>query len=849
MTARAFVIAIQNYSKGKFLPNLPGTNKDADAFIRWLVDKKGVKPANILCCADKTVKSRTTGTTSGEIIAELAKAVNNWADKTEELYFYFSGHGFSYSTSAFEKSIDVLVASDFADLASGGRACLKLDEIKTKLWKSLGPKHHYYFIDACRNQIPADAIDPSGTGLGFPTSQLGTPTVYKMFSTAEGAVSKTQSGFTPLLVKGLSGGGRAKGLRTNRMYVIFDLLGSYMKKELQAAGQDVDFSREGNGEGLLLELKPIPESECEIKVTNAKPTDEFILTIQDIKGFQKSKKFKGPTFRFSIFPDDYSFELTHPSATAVRKPPPEDPVDLYDPCVLNFELKISTKPSKATKTSKASNTLMGGPSVTGGITSTKTGAAGATPSTGRKPTSKKAQRVPLKKRRIPTPTTTGVLHIKGTSTPHTEIEVLNLRTGEIERTTTDFRKAMPAGEYLVKLRERAITVSKHEVTVESGKTKTINLLARPKDKVRTSILKAVKADEVEGASVFSETYLGPLASQDLGLWLTLFGASRILGQPDQFKKLQRLRLQSFDDVKQDESVVYVLAGFEKSAGPFGVGLSSTQEVQWQFLKGVKGLKKIYELRLPATPGPHLLSFKIPKRSPITVAIHCLPNRATLATFAQDSEGRLSFHQSILPLRHLTKYLDPNVRGYLHGNMLGLVRTMTLAQSQFARKRSVQEQLKNSDPRVWNDLVNHKWLDPVMALIAAYDVIRHGTIDQARALLGLVNSNLRKYFEGIGDIEAISKLLGADWKMPTAPPLFLDGVMAFDEIQEKQMLPLSPDKLDYSSPWTAWQRAVNDFDLPTATTRKRSQKKATKRVGLSTPRRRGGKKRSTAKKRS
>ncbi len=304
MTARAIVIAIQNYSKGKSLPNLPGTNKDAEAFIRWLVDTKGVKPADILCCAEKTVKARTTGTTSNEIIAELAKAVTTWADKTEELYFYFSGHGFSYSASAFEKPIDILVASDFADLATSGRACLKLDEIKTKLWMALGPKHHYYFIDACRNQIAADAINPSDTGLGFPSSQLGVPTVYKLFSTADGAVSKTTSGFTPLLVKGLSGGGRAKGLRSKNMYVIFDLLGAYMKKELQAAGQDVDFSREGSGEGLVLELKPIPETKCEIKVAKAKPGDEFVLTIQDIKGFRNEKKFKGSSFEFSIFPDD-----------------------------------------------------------------------------------------------------------------------------------------------------------------------------------------------------------------------------------------------------------------------------------------------------------------------------------------------------------------------------------------------------------------------------------------------------------------------------------------------------------------------------------------------------------------
>jgi caspase domain-containing protein len=786
MTARAFVIAIQNYSKGKSLPSLPGTNKDAETFIQWLVDKKGVKRSDIVCCADKKVKGRTTGTTSEEIIKALAKAGKDWANKTDEFYFYFSGHGFSYSASAFEKPIDVLVASDFSDPATSGRACLELDEIKAKLWKALGPHHHYYFIDACRNEIPGDAIDPSGTGLGFPNSERGTPTVYKLFSTADGAVSKTDSGFTPLLVKGLSGGGRAKGLRSNRMYVIFDLLGSYMKKELQAAGQTVDFSHEGNGDGFLLELKPIPESKCEIKIAKAKPSDEFVLTIQAANGMQKKKTFKGSSFEFTIFPDDYSFQLSHPFAKLLRKPPPEDPVDLYDPCVLNFELQAPAKTAKttkaATKKGKTSKVVLPLPLVSDGGRGKALLAA------------------------VPAATVTGTLNLKGPTAPHTEIEVQNLRTGELERVEGDFHKEVAPGDYLVKLRERGVTISKHEVTVQPGKTKTIDLAARPKDKVRTSILKAVKAKE-KGAN------------QDLGLWLSLLGASRILGQAGQFKQLP---LQTFKDLKKNETVVYVLAGFEKTSGSFAVGLSSGPDVKWQLLKKVKGLEKIYELRLPATPGSHLLSLKVPKRPAITFATHCLPNRATLATFAQDKEGRLTFHQSILPIKHLAKYLDPTVQGYLHGNMLDVVRTMTLAQSQFARKRSVREQLEKSDRKVWKDLVNHKWLDPLMALIAAYDVIRHGTRKEARGLLEMVNSNLKKHFEGMGDVEAIAKLLGSPWKMPASPPVFLDGVMAFDEIQEKQMLPLSPDKLDYYSPWTAWQRAVNDFESPRAKTRKRSK---------------------------
>src|SRR5215207_10038331 len=106
MTARAFVIAIEKYSKGlQGLPDLPGCNADAEIFIKWLREKKGVKSADIRCCAGKGFKWRTAGTTSDEIISELGKCMKDWADKTDEFYFFYSGHGFSSSTSLWDKSV------------------------------------------------------------------------------------------------------------------------------------------------------------------------------------------------------------------------------------------------------------------------------------------------------------------------------------------------------------------------------------------------------------------------------------------------------------------------------------------------------------------------------------------------------------------------------------------------------------------------------------------------------------------------------------------------------------------------------------------------------------------------
>src|SRR3712207_6775905 len=140
MAARAFVIAIEDYGAGNFLPPLPGCNRDAESFIRWLLEKKmpNVKresvPDFIRCCSGKDITEgkdlewRAAGTTSDEILEELAACMELWADRTDEFYFFFSGHGFSYSNNTWEKSVDVLVGSNFKNLATGGRACLSLDE-------------------------------------------------------------------------------------------------------------------------------------------------------------------------------------------------------------------------------------------------------------------------------------------------------------------------------------------------------------------------------------------------------------------------------------------------------------------------------------------------------------------------------------------------------------------------------------------------------------------------------------------------------------------------------------------------------------------------------------------------
>ncbi|MEP7153018.1 MAG: caspase family protein, partial [Nitrospira sp.] len=124
--ARAFIIAIEDYPNSTALAQqLSSTNAGAENFLDWLINIKNLDRKSILACAGAACKWRTTGTTHDEIVAELQKLSRNWQqDNNDELYFYFSGHGFSYPSDSATMQIDVLVASDFIDADNSGDACL-----------------------------------------------------------------------------------------------------------------------------------------------------------------------------------------------------------------------------------------------------------------------------------------------------------------------------------------------------------------------------------------------------------------------------------------------------------------------------------------------------------------------------------------------------------------------------------------------------------------------------------------------------------------------------------------------------------------------------------------------------
>jgi hypothetical protein len=777
MAIRAIIIGNENYhmaGSGGLVAKLDGTLSDAQQFQTWLLRMKSVEPAHITFCSDAT---------RAQISVAFRDLVDAGQNSTEELYVFYSGHGFSYSdTPMKQKPADILVGSEFQSLRDSGDACLALSEIQYSLFQCLGPGNHYYFVDACRNRVNAKDVNPGGLGWRRNPSQLGEPSVFTLFSAERGNVAAVRSGFAPLVVEGLGGRGRAKRREGIEMWVSFDSLRNYLESSLS---QKID-AEPWSGAGRIFRIDPIPNYRCTVEVTNAAPTDLFTATLQNAYHVVVGApvQFQGKETLLLQPPDDYFVQVTHPQF--VLKPSEPLLADLYDDCSLKFE-KTPTPPGPASPISSS-----------------------------------------------PLPAAETRIRLSMNAPPNTLVEVTNLRTGQAFAAQQNFREALQPGPYRVRLleggwtavRDFLVLVDPHVADahldaelhrayryVARRDGMNISIGDRDPSEIRDSLLKLIPGQHDSARADFSES-LGPVANQDLSLWLSILGASRILGAGD-FSKLRGLPLASFDDVKQGDSPVYILVGLAGTepgveAAVLGAKLYNPFRTPAQPIGGVPGL---YELRINTAPGLHIASLQLGKTAPFATVFYTLPNRATLLTVARDGVVGMRVHQFMLPLANLRQYLSPQEQAAQPYNLLEAIRFTTLAQKQASRLRALEPLASRDaahDPKLmedqnrWMDLLYGKWLDPIMALMAAYELARNAAkSEDIRKALGEALGNLRTYFKGLPDVEVIAKLAGQSYAEPDTLPLFLAGLQALGAPDKMMPVRLPANKLDYTGPWITW----------------------------------------------
>ena len=279
MAVRALIIAIENYPQvqvGGIAKSLPGTLQAGLDFKAWLVEKWKAEgrlenDTQLIFCSDPA-QPGCSGASAEDIRSALLKLKDDGQGATEELYLFFSGHGFSFVEKPGSRA-DIVIASDFKEPALSGNSCLNLDAMIAWLRDHLGTGRHYYFVDACRNKLNASQI-VIGSLLPIDPQASGEASTYVLQSTVDGAVAAADGAFNAALLAGLRGKGKAKTWSSqvnDAMFVRYDSLRGYLVK-LLATKQKITHKSEGSddqSDAILATLRPVPEIKCTIAIDDA----------------------------------------------------------------------------------------------------------------------------------------------------------------------------------------------------------------------------------------------------------------------------------------------------------------------------------------------------------------------------------------------------------------------------------------------------------------------------------------------------------------------------------------------------------------------------------------------------
>ncbi len=805
MPIRALIIAIESYPalNEQMAGTLKGTLDTALEFREWLITAKQIQPQHLLFCSEPRLPESTSGATREDIRKAILALRNQdpGVGDTQEFYFFFSGHGYSQMGLGKVPTGNALIAADYQDHINTGDRALSHEEIVRIFRYVLGPGVHYHFVDVCRFARSEDEYPVGSLAVPARPMETGQATVHVLYSTSVGDAARVDSRFGQAMVAGLHGTSRAKQWFAPppppRLSVRFQSLCEYIKSRVR--GQVPDPNPSDAGPGILLELPhPASPKQCTITVANAQAAHTFELILTDDMGMELQRHtFTGPSFQLSLPPRDYYVQLLMRDGQVM--PDGSVPLDLYEDAALAFEV-IPSSSLEGLWTFSSS----------GGLESAWD---------------------PHATRSTPV-VTTGSLEVRLPSTATGTLR--HATTGEVRPLLAGTPQSLPPGHYELQVRDRdGSLIRDSRLEIGPDTTQTVDLTT-PASRLHEEIIHAIPhGSHQEGGADFSES-LGLVTDQDPALWLAILGASRITQRPhdaSDFYKLRDLSLATFTDVPPGRSALYVLTGLEDDVGPLQAGLSIFQkpaEIAWRPITPVPGFHHLSHHAETLTPGTQLISLAFGKVSVMTFATAFLPNRATLITVTQDRHGSIQLHQMLLPLGHLEEQLPARVRhsAFSDGSRLRSVKFIVQSQRAFRRRQEDDPANKISASEL-EELLYGKWLDPVMAALASYELLRRGRFDH----LLEVADNMQTFFPEMPDSAALSRLLASNKALiqQTAArspsdlerlgriqaaaalerrgwPLFQDGLAAF-EANVENSLPLPAARLDYQNMWTLWRGAV------------------------------------------
>lgn len=760
MAVRALIIAIEEYANvrgGGIQRKLPGTLSAGLAFRSWLEEKwtsEGRAQGDMeLFLLSEPRQPGGRGATRADIVSALQELKVNGQNATEELFFFFSGHGFAFVPKPSEPA-DVLISSDFESPALSSHCCLKLDEIVAWLRTHLGPGRHFYFVDACRNKLDSTQIQV-GPFLAFDPQSTAEAATFVLQSTVRGAVAVVGGAFSETLMSGLKGEGKAKGWDhavADAMFVRYDALRRFVKEKLkgkQAISSRVDGpDGDGESEAILAKLSPVPQSKCSVQLIDASPDDQGELAIRRGRSPNPEvRPISAPAVSLSLEPDIYSISVRLDGASV--DPADAVTVDMYEDQEVVFQ-KIALVLINAIEVPQEP---LAGPQA-------------------------------------------GVNAVVDVVVPAgAELKLRHVLTGDEQTLSVSHRVSIERGPYVATARgSQGELLKRAEVAFDTDAAMSLDLTGWHGSVPHYSI--AGRLPRRNDGVDFSESLGEAITDPDLDLWLALLGGGRIIGSRGDYSKLSQFPLRDFQNEPPGAAPIYIIAGFEDPAMPlsFAVG-----EFAWQRATRPQNMPGILEGYHGAEAGPQFLTFAIGRDPTYTIATAALPNRATLITLTLEENGRPRITQFMLPIGHLIDQLPSKVAGRVRDrNHLKDVRFIAQASRAFRKRRDLSKAIRSNELQ---ELLYAKWLDPIGSSLAAYELIRRGTTDS----LAEVVANMTRFFPELPDTWALTRLNGDMNVQPRGAPLFLDGLRAFPQYGE--LLPFSAGHLDFTSTWTMGRGAV------------------------------------------
>ena len=756
MADRALIVAIENYdhaTDGFTAKKLDGTLDAAKAFRSWLEDKwrgEGVS-GSVLFCSEPRLPGQL-GAGNADIVDALIKLEEEGRDATENLFVYFSGHGFRAIGETI-KLADVLVCADFRDLQRSAAACFKLDALVAGLRGSLGRGCHFYFIDACRNEVPRAVMSNI-----MPFSGRGSeePSVFVLQSTVAGAPSLVGGPFAKLLVQGLRGAGKAKVWEppaTDSMKVRFDSLRKFLKEGLQDIQPITQTTNgeKGESDAVLATIRPVVPNTLTLTVNTTEPAVTGVAMISAFGGAPQRHAVSGKALVIDLPPNYYTVTLSLDALSVT--PSGTVDVDLYE----NRELVFVVDSGAALR-----------------------GAPRAAPRLDRRTNV-----------RLSVPVATHLL-------------MRHMGTGQESVFDSSVSAAtLSVGTYRATLRSSGgQVISVDEVTVDGASPAEIAPADWQGNVARESI--ARHFPQRDGGIDFSKSLGAAITDPDLSVWLAILGGARVLGSSGDDSMRGPLPLADFSGEPAGASPVYVLAGLPDAHTSLRVGVGNGRTPPaWADSRQPPGLEGVREAVFHPSAGQWFVTLAIGRQPASTLTSFSLPNRCTLIVLTLDEDGQPRIAQYLLPLGHLTRHLEPGVQAMLASrNQLKDVHVLALLGRTFRKRRKIKDEFKEHelDALLWS-----KWLDPIGASLATYECARRNNADPQT--LAEVARNMRTYFGDLPDTAAIVRLAGKDEPPPYGVPLFLDGLRAFKE--GEIALPYPASLLDFTGPWTCWRGAVEN----------------------------------------